>query len=133
MKKRLVALTRIGKLQARMHDLGRWRLSAIERQQAELSDDLRAIFEALATGELAYGAQAKLSVRHIRALQTRLDFAGARVRRCAPRGARPRHPLASWPTRRSRPPPSATATHKERKELAELVERAILRRIASST
>ena len=43
MKKRLDALNRIVKLQARMHDLGRSRLTAIEQQQASLADDLRAI------------------------------------------------------------------------------------------
>ena len=68
MKKRLDALTRIGRLQALMHDLGRWRLSAIEQQQAGLGEDLRAVFEALQTGELAYGPQARLAARrHSRA------------------------------------------------------------------
>ena len=56
-----------------MHDLGRWRLCAIEQERASLSDDLRAVFEALETGELAYGAQATLSARRIRALQKRID------------------------------------------------------------
>ncbi len=132
MKKRLDALTRIGKLQGRMHDLGRWRLSAIERQQAELSDDLRAVFEALETGALAYGAQAKLSVRHIRGLQKRLDSL-ARESELARREAQAhgiRSKLADQAIE------SAAARYrddKERKELAELVERAILRRIASST
>jgi hypothetical protein len=65
--------TRLGKLQARMHDLGRWRLWAIEREQAFLGEDLQAVFEALQTGDLAYGAQAKLGARRIRSLQRRLD------------------------------------------------------------
>src|SRR5208337_4501407 len=67
MKKRVDSLTRIGKLASQMHDLGRWRLSAIQHEQASLSDDLRAVLEALETGELAYGAQAKLSARRGRA------------------------------------------------------------------
>ena len=73
MKKRLDSLTRIGKLQARMHGLGRWRLSSLERQQAGLNDDLRAIFEVLESGDLAYGPQARLAARHVGALQRRLD------------------------------------------------------------
>ncbi len=73
MKKRVDSLARIEKLASQMHELGRWRLSAIEQEQASLSDDLRAIFLALESGDLAYGAQAKLGVRRIRALQKRLD------------------------------------------------------------
>jgi hypothetical protein len=60
MKRRLDALTRIGRLQALMHDLGRRRLHAVERQQAELNDDLKAVFEALEADKIAFGAQAGL-------------------------------------------------------------------------
>lgn len=132
MKKRLDVLTRIGRLQGRMHDLGRWRLSAIERQQAELSEDLRAIFEALETGELAYGAQAKLSMRHVRTLQKRLDSLAGESEHAR------REALACGIRSRLAEQAAETAAaldrdHKERKELAELVERAILRRVASST
>ncbi len=74
MKKRVDSLARVGKLASQMHDLGRWRLSAIEQEQASLSDDLRAIFVALESSDLADGAHSKLSVRHIRALQKRLDM-----------------------------------------------------------
>jgi hypothetical protein len=73
MKKRLDALTRIGRVQTLMHDLGRSRLNALERQQVELNDDLKAVFEALEADEHAYGAQAGLVARRIRALQQRLD------------------------------------------------------------
>jgi hypothetical protein len=47
MKRRLEALTRIGRLQALMHDLGPWRLHSLEGQQAGLNDDLKAVFEVL--------------------------------------------------------------------------------------
>ena len=97
MKKRIDALTRLGKLQARMHDLGRWRLWAIEQEQACLSEDLRAVFETLQSGDLAYGAQVKLSARHIRALQRQLDFAGPRVDPCAREGE------GAWRNRRDSP------------------------------
>ncbi len=80
MKKRVDSLARIEKLASQMHDLGRWRLSAIEQEQASLSDDLRAIFEALESSDLADGAHAKLSARRIRALQKRLDMLDARIR-----------------------------------------------------
>ncbi len=132
MKKRLDALTRLGKLQARMHDLGRWRLSAIEQEQASLVDNLRAVFEALESGDLAYGAQAKLSGRRVGALQRRLDSLAresAQVREKARAhgvSARLAEQAAETAARRYR-------DDKERKELADLIERSIARRNASST
>src|SRR5271155_3734478 len=73
MKKRLDALTRIGRFQALMRDLGRSRLHSLERQQAGLNDDLKAVFQTLESDELAFGPQAGLASRHIRALQRKLD------------------------------------------------------------
>ena len=73
MKRRLDALTRIGRLQALMHDLGRWRLHSLEGQRARLNDDLKAVFEILDAGEIANGVHAGLIARRIRALQLRLD------------------------------------------------------------
>ena len=122
MKKRLDALTRLGKLQARMHDLGRWRLTAIEQEQASLVDNLRAVFEALESGDLAYGAHAKLSGRRIRALQRRLDSLAREstdVREKARAhgvSARLAEQAAETAARRYR-------DDKERKELADLIER----------
>ena len=73
MKKRLDALTRIGRFQSLMHDVGRSRLSVLERQQAGLNDDLKAVFEILDSDEVANGVHAGLVARRIRALQLRLD------------------------------------------------------------
>lgn len=132
MKKRIDALTRLGRLQARMHDLGRWRLSAIEQEQANVSDDLRAVFEALESGELAYGLQAKLSGRRVRALQKQLDSLALesdhlrKKARAHGVSAKLAEQAAGTASRRLR-------DEKERKELADLIERAIARRAASST
>jgi hypothetical protein len=132
MKKRLDALTRLGRLQALMHDVGRTRLHALERQQAELNDDLKAALEALEGGEIAFGAQAGLVARRIRALQLRLDqLAGQEktARRSAlTQGTRAK--LAELAIE------AATLSYRrlnERKELAEITERAIGPRSASST
>ena len=73
MKKRLDALSRIDRFQALMRDLGRSRLHLLELEQAGLTDDLKAVFETLESDELAYGPQAGLVARHIRALQRKLD------------------------------------------------------------
>ena len=56
-----------------MHDVVRWRLHSLERQQAGLNDDLKAVFDTLEAQEIAYGPQAGPAARHIRALQLELD------------------------------------------------------------
>ena len=131
MKRRLDALTRIGRFQALMHDVGRWRLHSLERQQAGLNDDLKAVFEALEADEIAYGAQAGLVARRIRALQLRLDqLAGEQEsarRSVLTQGTRAK--LAELAIE------AAALGYRrlnERKELAEIIERA-LARSASST
>jgi hypothetical protein len=132
MKKLLDSLTRIGKLQARMHGLGRWRLSSLERQQAGLNDDLRAIFEVLESGDLAYGPQARLAARHVGALQRRLDSL-AREQETARRSVTEHGTRAKLAERAIETAALRYRRHKERDELAELIERAIARRNASST
>jgi hypothetical protein len=132
MKKRLNVLTRIGNLQSQMHDLGRWRLSAIERQQAGLSEDLRAIFETLESGEIAYGAQSNLGARHIRTLQRRLDTLARESENV--RSKTEAHGMRAKLAEQAIETIGARYRDlKERKELAELVERAIARRSVSST
>jgi len=130
MKKRLDLLVRIGKLASQMHELGRWRLSAIEREQATLSDDLRAAFAALEEGELAYGAQAKFPARRIRALQKRLD-ALHRESHEARRAAHVHGIRAKLAEQAAEMAGKALREQEARKELADLIERTIIRRSAS--
>jgi hypothetical protein len=132
MKKRLDALTRIGRFQALMHDIGRWRLNAVERRQAGLNEDLMAVFEALATDKIAYGGQAGLAARRIRTLQIRLEQLTreqeAARRSVLTQGTRAR--LAELAIE------AASLSYRrlnDRKELAEIIERAIGHRSASST
>jgi hypothetical protein len=131
MKKRLDALARIGRLQTLMHDVGRSRLDALERQQAGLNDDLKAVFEALEADELAYGAQAGLVARRIRVLQLKLDQL-AREQESA------RHSMLTQGTRAKLAELAIEAAalgyrrSNERKELTEIIERALARG-ASST
>ena len=132
MKKRLDALTRIGRFQALMHDLGRSRLHSLERQQAGLSDDLKAVFETLESDELAYGPQAGLAARHIRALQRKLDQL-VRDEEAARRSAVTHGTRAKLTELALETAADNYRRHKERKELAELIERAVARRGASST
>jgi hypothetical protein len=131
MKRRLDALTRIGRFQALMHDVGRWRLHSLERQQAGLNDDLKAVFEALETDEIAYGAQAGMVVRRIRALQLRLDQL-AREQESARRSVLTQGTRAKLAELAIEAAALGYRRLNERKELAEIIEQA-LGRSASST
>jgi hypothetical protein len=131
MKTRLDALTRIGRLQALMHDLGRWRLHAVESQQAGLNDDLRAVFEALEADKVASGPQAGLVTRRIRALQVKLDQL-AREEETARRSVLTQGMRAKLAELAVETATLGYRRSNERRELAEIIERA-LGRSASST
>ena len=131
MKTRLDALTRIGRLQALMHNLGRWRLHSLERQKGGLHDDLKAVFEILDTDEIANSVHAGLVGRRLRALQMRLDQL-AREQESASRSVLTQGARAKLAEQAIE---AATLDYRrlnERKELAEIIERA-LARSASST
>ena len=131
MKKRMDAMNRLVKLQARMHDLGRSRLTAIEQRQASLADDLKAVFEMLECGDIAYGPQAKLTQRRIRSLQKRLDDLASES--TLAREAAKAHGLrATLAEKAAETAAKAYRADQERKELAELIERTLMRREASS-
>ena len=132
MKRRLEALTRIGRLQALMHDLGRWRLHSLEGQQAGLNDDLKAVFETLEADEIAYGVQAGLVARHIRGLQLRLDQI-MREQENARRSVLTQGTRAKLAELAIEAAALGYRRLRERKELAEIIEQAVARRSASST
>jgi hypothetical protein len=131
MKRHLDALTRIGRFQALMHDVGRWRLHSLERQQAGLNDDLKAVFEALQADKIAYGAQAGLVVRRVRALQLRLDRL-ASEQESARRSVLTQGTRAKLAELAIETAALGYRRSNERKELAEIIEQA-LGRSASST
>jgi len=131
MKKRVEALNRMVKLQTRLHDLGRSRLTAIEQRQASLADDLKAVFEMLESGDIAYGPQAKLSARSIRSIQKRLD-ALADESAVAREAAKAHGLRAKLAEKAARTAAKTYRADKERKELADLIERTLTRRGASS-
>jgi hypothetical protein len=129
MKKRLDGLTRAGRLQAKMRDLGQWRLSALEREQTALGEDLQALFAVL-TEDLAYGAQAALSARRARTLQKRLD-ALKKESEIARREAETHAIRARLAEEAAEAAAKAYRQLKERKELALVIECALARRGAS--
>ena len=124
MKKRLDALTHIGRLQRLMHDVGRWKLHLLARKQAELNDNLKAVFEALEADELAYGAQAGLVARRIRMLQLKLDQL-AREQESARRSVFTQGMRAKLAELAIEAAALGYRRVNERKELAEIIERAL--------
>jgi hypothetical protein len=130
-KKRLDALTRIGRFQALMHDVGRSKLHSLDRQLVELNDDLKAVFAALDGDRIAYGAQAGLLARRIRALQLRLGLL-AREQDSARRAVLTQGTRAKLAELAIESATLDDRRSNERKELAEIIERA-LARSASST
>lgn len=130
MKKRLDALKTIGRVQAKMRDLGRWRISALEREQAGLGEDLLALFKALESQDLAYGSQAAFGARRATSLQKRLDTLQGESQ-----GLRRKAETHAIRARLAEEAAEAAAKayreQKERKELALLIEWALARRGAS--
>ncbi|MBV8795891.1 MAG: hypothetical protein JO136_13245 [Hyphomicrobiales bacterium] len=126
MRRRLDALIRIGRLQTLMHDVRRVQLNALDRMQAELNDDLRVVFDALEAEGLAYGAQAGLAARRIRVLQLKLDQL-AREQESARRGALVQGTRAKLAELAIEAAALANRRSSERKELAEIIERALAR------
>ena len=131
MKRRLDALTRIGRLQTLMHEVGRSRLHSLDRQQLQLNDDLKAVFDALEGDEPAYGAQAGLVTRRIRMLQLRLDQL-AREQEGARRSVLTQGTRAKLVELAIEAATLDDRRLNERKELIEIIENA-LARSASST
>jgi hypothetical protein len=128
MKSRLDALTRIGRFRALMHDVGRSRLHSLDRQLVELNDDLKAVFEG---DGIAYGAQAGLVARRIRTLQLGLDVL-AREQESARRSVLEQGTRAKLAELAIESAALDYRRSNERKELIEIIERA-LARSASST
>jgi hypothetical protein len=132
LKKRLNSLVRIGELQTALHALKRFRLSALASPRVGLDGDLKAIFAALDEAPLTYGAQARFGRRHIRALQLELDSL-AREEEAASRAAAAQATRSKLAEKAIESAAEAYRRHIERKELAEIIERALARRGASST
>jgi hypothetical protein len=124
MNRRLDALKRIGRLQALLHDLGRWRLLAVESQQAGLNDDLRSLFDILGEDEVANGLDARFVSRRARALQVRIDQL-AREQESARRNVLTQGTRAKLAELAIEAAALDYRRANERKELTEIIEKAL--------
>jgi hypothetical protein len=83
-----------------------------------------------ASSQLAYGAQAKLSARRVRALQKRLDALAHESERVS-RAARVHGVRAKLAEQAAETAGKIWREHEARKDLAEIVERTLIKRDAS--
>lgn len=77
MKTRLDKLTRIDKLQRRLHDLSLWRLIALGRARDRLTSAHLEMLDAVGTELFAFGGPAAAATRRIRALEREIAVAQA--------------------------------------------------------
>jgi acyl-CoA reductase-like NAD-dependent aldehyde dehydrogenase len=124
MKRRLEALARIGKLQKQLHELAAWRLAQIGRRRDGLAEDERGMWRAMGEGVTAYGPPAEAGMRRIRQIEAEIAAAeaayAAQSRRAFREGAR-----AKLAERAHDGLEAKYRDQKQRKELAELIERSL--------
>jgi hypothetical protein len=124
MKKRLEALQKIGRLQKQMHDLAIWRLTALDRAREELAESHRQMLDALASGFLSFGAPALAATRRVRALEKEIAAAAAecetQTKRVLDQGVR-----AKLADRAYEDAGAEYREQRQRKELAELIDRSV--------
>jgi hypothetical protein len=124
MKRRLEALARIGKLQKQLHKLASWRLAQLGARRDQLAEDERAMLQALGDGVSAYGGPAEAGLRRIWGVEAEIadadaDYA-AQSRQAFAQGAR-----AKLAERVHDGLDARYRDQKQRKELAELIERSL--------
>jgi len=124
MKKKRDALERIARLQAKLHDLSVWRLTAAEQKRAALETAQREMVEAIGRDALAHGRLAAAATRSLRGIDARLIEAKgsqeARQRAALDQGAR-----AKVSERALEKADANYRADRERAELGDLIERSL--------
>ncbi|HLH47938.1 MAG TPA: hypothetical protein VKV96_01245 [Roseiarcus sp.] len=131
MKKRLDSLEKISQLQAKLHDLTRWRLAAIGRQRSSLEEAERAMIEALNSDAVGHGAPAAAAARRLRSIGREIAAAkadyDAQSQRVLDQGTR-----AKLAQRLVENADANYRADKERKDLGDLIERSLGKKTSSA-
>jgi hypothetical protein len=131
MRRRLEALKRIHALQQRLRDLSAWRVAALERERAALAGDVVAVAAMMGESGFALGATASFGESHMRGLEQRLTALAARSeterRRANAEAVREKLADRAVETAEAR-----YRADRERRELADLIERSLRRNDSSS-
>jgi len=124
MKKRLESLEKIERVQRQMHELAVWRLTALARERDDLAENHLGMLEAMQSGVAAYGAPAAAAMRRIRLLEKEIAAAAAeyevQTRRALDQGTR-----AKLADRARESVDARYRDQKQRKDLADLIERSL--------
>jgi len=123
-KSKLDKMKRIERLQKRMHELSRWKLTNMAHEREQLAQAHSEMIAALGEGLLAFGGAASAATRRIRSIETAMKAAEAAET------AQARHALEQGLRSRAaeRAVQSVAAKHQsemQNKDLAELIERSL--------
>ena len=125
MKRRLEALEKMERVHKQMHDLAVWRLARLELERDSLVEDHRAMLAAMDGGPMSYGAPAMAATRRIRAVEIGIAAAkrecAAQTKRAFEQGTR-----AKLADRALVDVEARYREHRERKELADLIDASVL-------
>lgn len=131
MKKRLDALAKISQLQAKLHDLTRWRLAAIGQQRVSLEEAEREMIDALNSDAVGVGAPAAAASSRLRSIGRQIAIAkadyDAQSQRVLDQGAR-----AKIAQRMVESADAKMRAEKERKDLGDLIERSLNAKTSSA-
>ena len=131
MKKRLDALEKISQLQAKLHDLTRWRLAAIGQQRVSLEEAEREMIDALNSDAVGVGAPAAAASSRLRSIGRQIAIAkadyDAQSQRVLDQGAR-----AKIAQRMVESVDAKMRAEKERKDLGDLIERSLNAKTSSA-
>ena len=131
MKKRLDALEKISQLQAKLHDLTRWRLAAIGQQRVSLEEAEREMIDALNSDAVGVGAPAAAASSRLRSIGRQIAVAkadyDAQSQRVLDQGAR-----AKIAQRMVESADAKMRAEKERKDLGDLIERSLNAKTSSA-
>ena len=131
MKKRLDALAKISQLQAKLHDLTRWRLAAIGQQRVSLEEAEREMIDALNSDAVGVGATAAAASSRLRSIGRQIAIAkadyDAQSQRVLDQGAR-----AKIAQRMVESADAKMRAEKERKDLGDLIERSLNAKTSSA-
>ena len=132
MKKRLNSLEKLSQLQAKLHDLSVWKLTAIEQQRGALEAAERAMIEALNNNDfMANGAPAAAAARRLRSIGREIAVANsvhsAQSQRVRDQGAR-----AKLAERLVEDADAEYRAQKDRKDLGDIIERSLRGKSSSS-
>jgi hypothetical protein len=131
MKKRLDALEKISQLQAKLHDLTRWRLAAIGQQRVSLEEAEREMIDALNSDAVGVGATAAAASSRLRSIGRQIAIAkadyDAQSQRVLDQGAR-----AKIAQRMVESVDAKMRAERERKDLGDLIERSLNSKTSSA-